>query len=173
LIDAAGVAADLRLDPHPEGGYFRETYRATATVVTERGLRAASTAIVFLVTAQRPSRFHRLASDELWFHQGGAPLELWMLEAGKSAGRVILGSVEAGGDARLMARVPAHVWQAARVAPAVPGATRAADAPSGPAWSLVSCVVTPGFDYDDFELADREQMLRERPGDAKLIAALT
>jgi len=170
VIDAAGVAAELGLEPHPEGGYFRETYRSATTVATERGPRAASSAIVFLVTAERPSRFHRLASDELWLYQGGAPLELWMLESGAPPRRVVLGGVRTGGDARLVARVPARVWQAARAAPAPAGAARASsDSP----WTLVSCVVTPGFDYDDFELARREELIGAWPGEADLIVALT
>ncbi len=73
---AARLASVLGLEPHPEGGWFRETYRAAREVETARGPRPASTAILFLVTPGSPSRFHRLASDELWVFQGGDPLEL-------------------------------------------------------------------------------------------------
>src|SRR5512141_584368 len=73
---AAQLAASLGLEPHPEGGYYLETYRAAQTLRTPRGERPASTAILFLVTAESVSRLHRLSSDELWVHQGGLPLEL-------------------------------------------------------------------------------------------------
>ncbi len=73
---AETLAVTLGLQPHPEGGWFRETYRAEETVETARGTRAAATAILFLVTSSSTSRLHRLASDELWIHQGGLPLEL-------------------------------------------------------------------------------------------------
>jgi len=73
---AAELAATLGLEPHPEGGFFRQTYRAAETVVTPRGERAASTAILFLVTATALSHLHRIKSDELWVFQGGLPLEL-------------------------------------------------------------------------------------------------
>src|SRR5450759_5531921 len=72
----AELAATLGLEPHPEGGFFLETYRAAKTVVTPRGERAASTAILFLVTAAAISHLHRLSSDELWVFQGGLPLEV-------------------------------------------------------------------------------------------------
>jgi predicted cupin superfamily sugar epimerase len=178
---AAEMAAQLGLEPHPEGGWFRETYRSNEAVVTARGKRAAATAIVFLVTAGSPSRFHRLASDELWVFQGGLPLELITLDAnGERHARVLADPASARG-ALPQALVPAGAWQAARVA--VPGgdAGEAAPARATPpedpgderSWSLVSCLVTPGFDYADFELGRRDELTRLSPGQAGLIAALT
>ena len=72
---AADIVVALDLMPHREGGYFRETYRATATVATTRGERSASTAILYLLTDSEASRFHRLRSDELWFYHAGASAE--------------------------------------------------------------------------------------------------
>ena len=164
---AAELVATLGLAPHPEGGFFRETYRAAACVDTAHGRRAAATAILFLVTADEPSRLHRLASDELWVYQGGLPLELVRLSVfGES--NVLLGDL-AGAKAaprQPQALVHAGVWQAARVA----GARRS---PAARTWSLVSCIVTPGFDACDFELGRREELLRLFPEQRVLIEALT
>lgn len=174
------IAARLGLEPHREGGWFRETYRAAETVATARGTRAASTAILFLVTVSSPSRFHRLASDELWVFQAGLSLELITLDADGAANVRLLGDPAAARPALPLALVPAGAWQAARVAGVAGGATApslaAADAPPSTrarTWSLVSCVVTPGFAYEDFELAERDELVRLCPEQAELIAALT
>jgi hypothetical protein len=159
---AAEVIARLGLEPHPEGGFFRETYRSADSVDAPQGPRAAATGIAFLLTVERPSRFHRLLSDELWVHQGGAPLELWLLEPAGAARAVVLGSAGARSDAAPAARVPAGTWQAARV-------TR----PAAADWALVSCVVTPGFDYADFTLGRREVLAAGWPHVAALVKELT
>jgi hypothetical protein len=166
------MAAQLGLVPHPEGGRFRETYRAVETVETARGTRAASTAILFLVPVSSPSRFHRLASDELWVFQGGLPLELITLDAEGEAHVRLLGDPASSRAVLPQALVPAGAWQAARVA-AGEAAVSGEGSPSEHAWSLVSCIVTPGFAYDDFELAFRDELLRLVPGKAELINQLT
>jgi predicted cupin superfamily sugar epimerase len=191
---AAEMAAQLGLEPHPEGGWFRETYRSDEAVRTARGTRAASTAILFLVTMASPSRFHRLQSDELWVYQGGLPLELVTLDADGEAHARVLGDAASRRGALPQALVPAGAWQAARVAPrrtetagvanqATDGADQtagrtAAEMPAGAgdddrSWSLVSCLVTPGFDYDDLELARRDELVRLCPAETELIVALT
>jgi uncharacterized protein len=176
---AAEIAAQLGLEPHPEGGWFRETYRAAEAVATTRGTRAAATAILFLVTAASPSRFHRLASDELWVYQAGLPLELITLEAGGMARARVLGDPGARRDAMPQALVPAGAWQAARIAPAANERSeeRSSLLDRTPArdrsWTLVSCVVTPGFVYEDFELGSRDALTALCPDEAELIAALT
>lgn len=180
---AAEIATQLGLELHREGGWFRETYRASETVATARGTRAASTAILFLVTVSSPSRFHRLSSDELWVFQAGLPLELITLDADGAANVRLLGDPAAGRPALPQALVPAGAWQAARVAGGPAGVMGpAANAPPAPVapptadertWSLVSCIVTPGFAYEDFELAERGELARLCPEQAELIAALT
>ena len=211
---AAGeVIAALGLEPHPEGGFFRETFRAVDLVEAVQGRRVSATSIAFLLTVDRPSRFHRLLSDELWVHQGGAPLELWLLEPDGSARRVLLGlgsgdprpaarptprfpagstaGSTASRTASPTARVPAHVWQAARVlaapsardptardltAPDLTAPDPTAREPTAlPAldWSLVTCVVTPGFEYADFELGRRDVLLAGWPEVAGIVAELT
>jgi uncharacterized protein len=167
--EVAAIVAALDLEPHPEGGFFRETYRAVDVVDTPRGVRRTATAIVFLVTGERPSRFHRLTSDELWLWQGGEALDVVLLTPGVERSEIVtIGPV--GGDARQMARVPAHTWQAARLAPAAPSAP---PTPGDRRWSLVSCVVTPGFEYEDFVMAETAALQRAFPGEAALVAALT
>jgi predicted cupin superfamily sugar epimerase len=177
---AAELAATLGLEPHPEGGFFRETYRAAETVRTPRGERAASTAILFLVTAAAISRFHRLLSDELWVFQSGLPLELVTISPDGAARALVLGdpapaaasapppSPHAGAHVSRapQALVPAGSWQGARLA-------GGPHLPAERAWALVSCVVTPGFVFADFELADREALLATFPRHRELVEAFT
>jgi predicted cupin superfamily sugar epimerase len=128
---AAEVVAEHSLAPHPEGGWFRETYRAAART-TER---PASTAILFLLGAGEHSHWHRVDADEHWLFHAGDPLDLRIVVAGTSRD-VVLGN---GPGMSPQAVVPAGAWQAAW--------------PAG-RWSLVGCVVAPGFDFAGFELAE-------------------
>ena len=170
VCPATEVIAALRLEPHREGGYFRETYRAHDLVDTPQGQRARATSIAFLVTLDQPSRFHRLRSAELWVHRAGAPLELWLLEPGGGARSLRLGAGgrQGGEEERRAARVPPHVWQGARVVPAV----RSGQLGAACDWSLVSCIVTPGFEYADFELGHRGVLLAGWPQAAGAVEAL-
>jgi len=126
----------LDLHPHPEGGWYAETYRHVDGVESERGTRSLGTAIHFLLLRGESSAWHRVASDELWFHHRGGPLRLWIGDAPDTAEEHLLGpDVTAGQRPQML--VPGGQWQAARpVDEAV----------------LVSCVVVPGFDFADFEL---------------------
>ncbi|PWJ25109.1 hypothetical protein ATK17_1221 [Branchiibius hedensis] len=130
-------AHGLDLQPHPEGGWYAETYRSGVTI----GDRVTATAIVFLLLPGEESAWHRVRSDELWIHQRGGPLELDLGGSGEHpayADRTILGSDPSAGH-RFQSLVPGGHWQAAR--------------PAGDEAVLVACVVTPGFDFADFELA--------------------
>jgi uncharacterized protein len=169
---AAELAVTLLLEDHPEGGFYRETFRAREMVSTPRGDRAASTAILFLVTAAAISHLHRLRSDELWVFQGGLPLELVWLAPGGAVERRLLGdpgqSARDAGEAETtpQALVPAGSWQGARLA-------GGPHLPASRAWALVSCIVTPGFVYEDFELGEREALLAAYPQHADLVRAFT
>lgn len=135
---AQTLIEQLRLSPHPEGGWYRETWRAQAEV----GERAGGTAILFLLQAGEASHWHRVDADELWIWQGGDALELRI--AASDAGPVEtlrLGGDVAAGE-QLQGLVPTGAWQAARAA---------AGGTAG--YCLVSCVVVPGFDFAGFELA--------------------
>ncbi|MEX2166816.1 MAG: cupin domain-containing protein [Methyloceanibacter sp.] len=126
------VIALFKLAPHPEGGHFRQTFR------DERGhgVRAHSTAILFLLKAGEVSHWHRVDAAELWHWHGGAPLLLQVKDGGARLDHR-LGSDWVNGE-HPHAAVPAHAWQSAR---------------SLGAWSLVGCTVAPGFEFAGFELA--------------------
>jgi predicted cupin superfamily sugar epimerase len=106
-LSAAEAAAVLGLKPHREGGYFRETYRSPVITPTPLGPRSLCTAILYLLTAEDPSRFHRLRFDEVWFFHSGAPAECVFLEPFE---RQLIGP----GSPQLL--VPGGRWMAARVA---------------------------------------------------------
>jgi len=165
---ARDLAATLGLQPHPEGGFFLETYRAGETVATPHGDRPLSTAILFLVTAESISHLHRLRSDELWVFQGGLPLELVTVAGDGMSQTCVLGEVEESGDEDRLpqALVRAGSWQGARLA-------GGPHLPADYAWALVSCIVTPGFSYEDFELGEREALLAAHPQHAELIRDFT
>ncbi len=168
----AELARVLGLEPHPEGGLFRETYRAVDTVGTPRGRRPACTAILFLVPGEAISRLHRLTSDELWVFQGGLPLELVLLTSEGELRRGVLGDPgdpdggETGESLVPQVLAPAGCWQGARLAGGL-------HLPADRAWSLASCVVTPGFAFEDFELGEREALLAAYPEHDDLIRAFT
>jgi predicted cupin superfamily sugar epimerase len=130
-LTADAVIRLLDLQPHPEGGHFRETFRDVGSG------RAASTAIYFLLTRGQRSRWHRVDSVEIWHWHAGAPLGLEIAKESGGIDRIALGS-DLGAGERPQAIVPAHVWQAAQ---------------SFGDWTLCGCTVAPGFDFRTFELA--------------------
>jgi hypothetical protein len=153
--DVEALIAALGLRPHPEGGFFAETYRSARNA----GDRSLSTAIYFLLTAENPSRMHRVASDEMWHFYCGDVLEMLQIGAdGSSEIRLIGPSVVSG--QRPQAFVPAGVWQGVRVAP-------------GGRYALAGATVTPGFDFDDFEMGDAEKLRALCPSRADLIGELS
>jgi predicted cupin superfamily sugar epimerase len=147
-VSATELIQQLELLPHPEGGHFRETYRASLTVQTPWGERSASTAIHYLLQSDEWSCWHRIRSDEAWHHHGGGALLLYEISAEGKAGLSRLGLDLAAGE-RPQHVVPAGSWFAAAPAP-------------DSAWSLVSCTVAPGFDFADFDLARASQLPGER-----------
>ena len=130
---AAEIIARLGLEPHPEGGHFRETFRDSA--VDANG-RSASTAIYFLLARGERSHWHRIDAVEIWHWHAGAALELGIADDGGS--RVLRLGVDLAAGERPQGIVPPHAWQAA---------TTTGD------WTLVGCTVAPGFDFATFELA--------------------
>ncbi len=131
LTDPAG----LGMRQHPEGGWYLEHYRNARDVQTPNGPRGLATAISFLLEPGQESAWHRVRSDELWFWQGGGGLELDLGGDGDKPGDATTYTLGLGGQLL----VPANVWQSARPANNEP--------------VIVGCVVTPGFDFADFELA--------------------
>jgi uncharacterized protein len=131
--DAAAVIDRLGLQPHPEGGWYAETWRHAPG----DGGRAAGTAIYYLLTAGQRSHWHRVDATEIWHHYAGAPLRLRIHAGDGPTVDVALGPDLPAGQLP-QAIVPAGAWQAAE--------------PAGP-WSLVGCTVSPGFTFAGFELA--------------------
>ena len=143
------------LTPHPEGGFFSEVFRSS-TLVTHPihgASRPASTAILFLLTPTSFSAFHRLRSDEVWHYYGGDPVRLHLL-----SGLGVRSELELG-PGNPFAVVPAESWQAARC--------------TGDRFSLCGCTVAPGFEFEDFELGSRSQLVAAFPDERNLIEAFT
>ena len=133
-MKARELVEKLALQSHPEGGWYREIYRAHARVQAEQGSRAALTTIYYLLEQQQLSRWHVVESDEVWHFYAGAPLEL--LEYDPASGHLVqhvLGDARAGNES--VAVIPPGFWQAAR---------------SRGEYSLVGCTVGPGFEFEDF-----------------------
>lgn len=133
-LTARDVIALLDLKPHPEGGHFRETFRDSKTI---DGVRAAATAIYFLLARGERSHWHRVDAAEIWHWHAGAPLALDIVSASGRRERITLGSDLVAGQ-RPQGVVPAHAWQAAQTL---------GD------WTLVGCTVAPGFEFANFDLA--------------------
>jgi len=154
------VISLLRLSPHPEGGFFRETFRAPLSVVAPFGpvSRAASTAIYFLLQAGEFSAFHSVLSDEVWHHYSGATLELHTIDRAGVHQRVELGpSLQHGECPQWVVR--AGTLQAARVI--------------GEGFTLCGCTVAPGFDFADFAMPSRAELASRYPAHADLIESFT
>ena len=136
---ARRLVTDLKLQPHPEGGWYGEVFRSAGRVQADAfpGPRAYLTSIAFLLTDRDLSRWHRLRSDEMWHWYEGDPLELLTLGDGDAVPRRARLGLLAGG-AGPFAAVPAGTWQAARTLGA---------------YTLVGCSVGPGFEFEDFEMA--------------------
>ena len=152
--------------PHPEGGYYSETYRAGESIRKESlpdrftGNRSFSTGIYFLLEAGQFSAFHRIKSDEMWHFYAGDALEIFVLnpETG-NPDVILLGSDPENGET-FQAVVPAGSWFGSRPA-------------SGSSYALVGCTVAPGFDFEDFEMAEKEALISEFPKYSGLIQEMT
>jgi predicted cupin superfamily sugar epimerase len=153
----------LGLSPHPEGGYYRATYKSDLTIVRNalpsgyQGDRSASTAIYFLLDEGNFSAFHRIASDEVWHFYTGSSLLVYVIDPEGNYFELHLGSDE--GEV-FQAVVKAGSWFASRVRDAA-------------GFALVGCTVAPGFDFADFELGVRSELIRTFPAHRKLIEELT
>jgi uncharacterized protein len=157
---AAELIAKLRLQPHPEGGYFREIWRSPLKVkpADDRPEKSALTTIYFLLVAGQKSRLHRVRSDEVWHYYEGGPLELLVAPPSiEQVATIRLGPLS--DDTVPVYTVPANWWQGAR---------------TQTGYTLVGCSVGPGFDFSDFSyLSDhRQDALRLRaldPAAAELL----
>lgn len=142
------------LIPHPEGGYYKETYRSDI----DFGNRKLMTAIYFLLTSENVSHFHRIKSDELWFHHAGSPLIVHTLTDKGHQQHLVGNPLIANMESQFL--VPKDT---------IFGSTVSEEN----SFSFVSCVVAPGFDFADFELFTKEQLVKEYPSEEKIIERLT
>ena len=152
----------LQLQAHPEGGFYRETYRSklmTDAVGPENDRRHVSTGIYFLIEHGNFSAFHKIKSDEMWHFYAGQALEIFELSETGQRSCTRLGPDTMSGEA-LQHVVVANTWFASRVA-------------DGGTFSLVGCTVAPGFDFRDFYLADRQSLTAKFPHHRQLILELT
>jgi len=153
----------LGLARHPEGGWFRETYRSSETIPHEalpdrfQGPRSFCTAIYFLLERGDFSALHRIKSDEIWYFHAGGPLTVHVISPDGERYEILLGRDPEKGE-HFQALVPAGCWFGAE---------------SGGDFSLVGCSVAPGFEYNDFEMADRAGLTTLYPRQTELIKRLT
>ena len=164
-MNAAYFIQYLHLQPHPEGGYFKETYRANETIAADAlpprftGVRHFSTAIYYLLQQGDFSHFHRIKSDECWHFYAGNTLLIHVIEKDGKYYSVRLGNNIAVGETFQFV-VPAGAWFAAEPAP-------------DSAFTLAGCTVAPGFDFNDFEMADRKALSNTYPQHSNIINRLT
>ena len=156
--EALAVVDALGLSPHPEGGFFRETFRSSLSLAAPQGTRAASTAIYFLLPAGTFSALHRVRSDEAWHHYDGDPVELHTIDESAAHTVVLLGK-DLGRGERPQHVVRAGLWQAA--------------VPVGERFALCGCTVAPGFDFADFEMPTRDELASTFPALRLVIERLT
>ncbi|MFT3681838.1 MAG: cupin domain-containing protein [Ferruginibacter sp.] len=165
MLSVKHLIEEYSLRPHPEGGWYKETYRSSemleAVSLPARfgGRRVMSTAIYFLLEQGNFSAFHRIKSDECWHFYAGDPLEVHMIRKDGTLDTILLGNDIKKGQL-FQYVVPANCWFASRPA-------------TGSSFSFVGCTVAPGFDFADFELADTEALSVVYPAHKTLITSLT
>lgn len=161
MQDMHTIIEALNLDPHPEGGFFKEIHRSETKVKELEDFRdkSAYTSIYYLLSGKDFSAWHRIKSDETWYFHLGCDVLIYFFDKNKS-----LNSIRLGVDSKnLQATIPAHTWFAAK--------------PSGEdAFALVSCAVAPGFEFVDFEIGKRKDLIAEfgvSPKSIQIIESLT
>ena len=164
IMNATNLINQLQLRPHPEGGYFKETYRSNESIAQDAlptrftGERSFSTAIYYLLQKGERSVFHKIKSDECWHFYEGGTLLIHIIENDGNYYCIKLGKDLASGET-FKYEVPANTWFASEPAP-------------GSMFSLAGCTVAPGFDFADFEIANKELLLSSFPQNGEIINRL-
>jgi len=165
MITAQDLIQKLELKRHPEGGFYKEIYRSSEMLNAEmlpdryQGNRCFGTSIYFLLRSQDISRLHRLQSDEIWHFYTGSSVTLHLLDAKRGYQTKSLGrDLESGEQFQIC--VPNQTWFGATVE-------------TEDSYALVSCTMAPGFEFADFELADRKTLLDSFPNNQRIIEKLT
>jgi predicted cupin superfamily sugar epimerase len=154
---AVRLVKKLGLEEHPEGGYFKQTYRSDTTVNVKgyNGPRNISTAIYYMLASDQFSAFHRIKSDEIWHYYAGGLVALYAI-----AGDGKLSKIKIGRSGTPQAVIKAGTWFAAAL-------------DSRRSYCLLGCTVSPGFDYRDWELGKRDELVRMYPKHRKIIERYT
>ncbi|MEZ4887760.1 MAG: cupin domain-containing protein [Chitinophagales bacterium] len=146
----------LQLEAHPEGGYFRRTYQSSLTLPSTalpkhfKESRLAASAIYFLLTTESFSAFHQLQADELWHFYAGSTVTLYLIHPDSTLQTIEVGDPLTNPNASFQALIPAQTWFAAAVTTA-------------DSYALVGCTLAPAFDFEDFELAEKQTLLQQYP----------
>ncbi len=161
----AEIIKELDLKPHPEGGYFKETYRSEGKINEDslysnyNGKRNYATCIYFLLTSDTFSAFHKIKQDEIWHFYEGSPISLHTISENGNHSEYIIGcDFDKGQTPQLV--VPGGHFFGARVI-------------NKSGYALVGCTVSPGFDFSDFELPSRKELISKFPQYQELITELT
>ena len=155
MLTSQEIIQKLQLQPHPEGGYFKETYRSKGEIATGslgsgyQGSRNYSTGIYFLLTSDKFSAFHRIKQDEMWHFYEGSPLKIHMISKDGTYSFVVIGR-DLSSDHVPQYVVEGGVWFAAEVI-------------EKDAFSFVGCTVSPGFDFQDFEMPSGQELVEMYP----------
>lgn len=149
-MTAETIIKQLDLKPHPEGGFYRETYRSNEKIKLDVDkVRHTGTAIYYLLKDNDKSHFHKVGADEIWLFHQGEPLEIIIINDDGNIETKILGNrLELNQEPQIT--IPANTWFAAHIK-------------EEKGFTLVSCVVAPGFEFEDFELADKQKLMKSFP----------
>lgn len=165
MNSVSDIIKRLQLQPHPEGGYFKETYRSQGIIPNDSldqaysGDRNFSTAIYFLLTSDSFSAFHKINQDEIWHFYDGSPIRLYMISPeGELSSQLIGSNLEQGELPQFV--VPGGYWFSAEVV-------------NSKSYSLVGCTVSPGFSFEDFVMLPCEDLVKMFPEHREMIIKMT
>lgn len=165
MIQASTLVKKLDLQPHPEGGYFKEVYRSDE-LIKQDGLpdrytsaRCFSTSIYYMLEGEQFSAFHKLQSDETWHYYLGSPIVLHLISSEGNYSKTILGQ-NINEDEVLQFTILNETWFAAEVK-------------DKSSFSLVGCTVAPGFDFADFQFGKRDELTKLFPSQSEIISKFT
>ncbi len=158
IPNAAQLIAQMGLQPHPEGGYYKEVYRSENIVLRPFSpeSKQACTSIYYLLEGSDYSGFHRLLSDELWYFHKGSPLHIHVIDEDGAYAVYELSDTPSGS---FSVAIKAGQWFASEI-------------PSKSGYILVSCVVAPGFDFAEFEMAKKEELIAQYPQHSQIISKM-
>jgi hypothetical protein len=149
-MTAETIIEKLNLTRHPEGGFYRETYRGEKSITLDNGkVRNTGTAVYYLLKDTDKTHFHKVSSDELWLFHQGEPLEIFMItNDGKLETKILGNRLALNEEPQLI--ITSNVWFAARLK-------------NEKGFALVSCIVSPGFDFDDYVLGNKNELIKAFP----------